>query len=93
MGRPMSARLLAADFPLMVWNRSPAKCAALAPLGARIASSVTEAVAYTDVLMLCLADTAAVDAVVFGPDGIAVVPGEAWDAGDFRDAQRFQVIG
>ena len=27
------------------------------------------------------------------PDGIAVVPGEAWDAGDFRDAQRFQVIG
>ena len=28
-----------------------------------------------------------------GADGIAVVPGEAWDAGDFRDAQRFQVIG
>ena len=71
MGRPMSARLLAADFPLMVWNRSPAKCAALAPLGARIASSVAEAVADADVLMLCLADTAAVDAVVFGPDGIA----------------------
>lgn len=28
-----------------------------------------------------------------GADGVAVVPGEAWDAGDFRDAHRFQVLG
>lgn len=27
-----------------------------------------------------------------GVDGIASVPGEAWEAGDFRDAHRFQVL-
>lgn len=71
MGRPMSARLLAAGLSLSVWNRSPSKCAPLLPLGARQATSVADAIDGADVVMLCLADTAAVEDVVFGPDGIA----------------------
>ncbi|GAI22588.1 unnamed protein product, partial [marine sediment metagenome] len=35
MGLPMCRRLLAAGYPLTVWNRSPDKCAALVAAGAR----------------------------------------------------------
>lgn len=69
MGLPMCRRLLAAGFPLTVWNRSPDKCAPLAAQGARVAARPAE-LCEADILMLCLADTAAVRDVVFGSEGI-----------------------
>lgn len=69
MGLPMSRRLLAAGYPLTVWNRSPDKCAPLAEQGARVAARPAD-LCEADIVMLCLADTAAVRDVVFGSGGI-----------------------
>ncbi|TWD49616.1 NAD(P)-dependent oxidoreductase [Pseudomonas sp. SJZ131] len=71
MGLPMCQRLLAAGYPLTVWNRNPDKCAALVAAGARQAATPAELRTHADVVMLCLADTAVVREVVFGPNGIA----------------------
>ncbi|NLD13894.1 MAG: NAD(P)-dependent oxidoreductase [Gammaproteobacteria bacterium] len=71
MGLPMCRRLLAAGYSLTVWNRNAAKCAPLVTEGAQQAASPAELARSCDVLILCLADTAAVQAVVLGTDGIA----------------------
>ncbi|UVM28708.1 NAD(P)-dependent oxidoreductase [Pseudomonas sp. B21-021] len=71
MGLPMCRRLLAAGYPLTVWNRNPAKCAPLVEAGARQVASPAELCGQADVVMLCLADTAVVREVVFGPAGVA----------------------
>lgn len=70
MGLRMCHRLLAAGFPLTVWNRSPDKCAPLIDAGARQASTPAELCATADIILLCLADTAVVREVVFGSSGI-----------------------
>ena len=70
MGLPMSQRLLAAGYPLAVWNRSPAKCAPLQALGAQVVAVPAELCAQADIIMLCLANTEVVREVVFGPGGI-----------------------
>ncbi|KAF1052928.1 MAG: 2-hydroxy-3-oxopropionate reductase [Stenotrophomonas maltophilia] len=70
MGVPMSRRLLAAGYPLTVWNRSAAKRESLAGEGAASVEQPAELCAQADIVMLCLADTAAVREVVFGPGGI-----------------------
>ncbi|WP_170929709.1 NAD(P)-dependent oxidoreductase [Pseudomonas sp. B26(2017)] len=71
MGLPMCHRLLAAGYPLTVWNRNPAKCAPLVEAGARQVATPAELCEQADVVMLCLADTAVVREVVFGPAGVA----------------------
>ncbi len=70
MGLPMCRRLIAAGFPLAVWNRSPDKCAPLVEAGARQVSTPAELCGAADVVVLCLADTAVVREVVFGAGGI-----------------------
>lgn len=71
MGDPMTRRLLQAGFEVRVWNRTPAKVEVLREAGARVADSIGELMASVDVLMLCLANTEVVEAVVFGEDGVA----------------------
>lgn len=71
MGLPMCRRLLAAGYPLTVWNRSPHKCAELVAAGARLAASPAELSQYSDMVLLCLADTSVVREVVFGEQGVA----------------------
>ncbi|WP_208647513.1 NAD(P)-dependent oxidoreductase [Pseudomonas kribbensis] len=71
MGLPMCRRLLAAGYPLTVWNRNPDKCAPLVEAGARQVATPAELCGQADVVMLCLADTAVVREVVFGPAGVA----------------------
>ncbi|MGU9850670.1 NAD(P)-dependent oxidoreductase [Pseudomonas koreensis] len=71
MGLPMCRRLLAAGYPLTVWNRNPAKCAPLVEAGARQVASPAELCDHADMVMLCLADTAVVREVVFGAGGVA----------------------
>lgn len=70
MGLPMCRRLLAAGYPLAVWNRNPDKCKPLVEAGARQVASPAELCQHADVVMLCLADTSVVREVVFGPTGI-----------------------
>nr|WP_282103353.1 NAD(P)-dependent oxidoreductase [Halomonas getboli] len=71
MGDPMTRRLLAAGFDVTVWNRSPDKTAGVAEAGACVAGSIGELVSASDVILLCLANTAVVEAVVFGEDGVS----------------------
>jgi len=71
MGLPMCRRLLAAGYRLVVWNRSSAKCQPLVDLGARAVATPAELCAEADVVLLCLADTAAVREVLFGKGGVA----------------------
>lgn len=70
MGLPMTRRLLAAGYPLSVWNRSPDKCLPLLELGAQRAQTPAELCTDAGIVMLCLANTEVVREVVFGSGGI-----------------------
>lgn len=63
MGLPMCRRLLAAGYQLTVWNRTAAKCDPLQAEGAAVAETPAALAQSCDVLILCLADTAAVQEV------------------------------
>ena len=71
MGASMAANLARAGAPLTVWNRTPGRAAALLELGAREAASPTELASGSDVVVVCVSDTADVAAVLFGPAGVA----------------------
>ena len=64
MGKPMTLRLLTAGFKVNVWNRSPDKLAAVEKAGAQVCLSLAELVTNSDVILLCLADTAVVETIV-----------------------------
>ncbi|MER6956358.1 NAD(P)-binding domain-containing protein [Streptomyces sp. NPDC000618] len=68
MGSAMARAWLAAGHPLTVWNRTPARAAALAAQGARVADSAAEAVAASALVVVCLLDDASVDEVLAGAD-------------------------
>lgn len=71
MGEPIVHRLLAHGFAVAVWNRDPTKLDGVVAAGARPVATASALADDTDVVMLCLADTAAVETVVFGADGLA----------------------
>lgn len=54
--------------PLTVWNRTPARGAALAAEGAKVADSTAEAVAANTLIVTCLLDDTSVDEVLTGID-------------------------
>ncbi len=70
MGTGMAGTLLKAGHPVAVWNRSDGPAQKLAGKGATVADSPAACVKGVDVVMLCLANDAAVEEVVFGTDGI-----------------------
>jgi 3-hydroxyisobutyrate dehydrogenase len=74
MGGPMTRRLLAAGRQVTVWNRSADKLEAAVAAGAQRARSPAEVAEAAEIVFLNLTDTAAVEAVVFGPGGLATVP-------------------
>lgn len=71
MGAAMAANLARAGFPLTVWNRTPGRAALPVSLGAVEAATPAELAAAVDVVVVCVSDTPDVDAVLFGPDGVA----------------------
>jgi 2-hydroxy-3-oxopropionate reductase len=76
MGAPMAMRLLAADCSVTVWNRSAARTAALAELGARVAATPAEALSEGEFAILMLADGEAVGDVLTDPRSLdALRPG------------------
>jgi 3-hydroxyisobutyrate dehydrogenase-like beta-hydroxyacid dehydrogenase len=66
MGRPMAANLVKAGHEVSVWNRTARK-----PVeGAHTAVSPADAAREAEVVWSCVADTAAVERVMFGEDGV-----------------------
>jgi 3-hydroxyisobutyrate dehydrogenase len=64
MGLPMARNLATAGTPLVVWNRTAARCEPLRAAGATVAGSPAEVFATADTVLLMLADEAAVDTVL-----------------------------
>jgi 3-hydroxyisobutyrate dehydrogenase len=75
MGAPMALRLVDAGYEVMVWNRSRDKLDGLVAAGATAARSPAEISENCDTVFMCLTDSPALEAVVFGPDGIASTKG------------------
>src|SRR5208337_4708357 len=68
MGRPMAANLVKAGHDVTVWNRTPKTVE-----GARTASTPAEAAKDAEVIWMCVADTKAVETVLFGAGGVEAV--------------------
>lgn len=64
MGEPMTLRLLRAGYKVNVWNRSPEKLAKVMDAGAKAFPSIADLVKASDIILLCLTDTAAVESVI-----------------------------
>ncbi len=75
MGAPMTHRLLEAGYAVTVWNRTDGKTAPLIEAGARPGKSPKDVAEKADITMMCLTAAPAVEAVVFGGDGIAGAEG------------------
>jgi 2-hydroxy-3-oxopropionate reductase len=70
MGAPMAQNLVQAGHPLVVHSRSRGPVDALAEAGAEPASSAREVAERADVVITMLPDSAAVEDVVGGSDGV-----------------------
>ncbi|WP_322069361.1 NAD(P)-dependent oxidoreductase [Paraburkholderia bannensis] len=70
MGAPMIRHLLGAGHAVHVWNRSRAKAEALVADGAQVAETPQALAQSADVVLLCVADGAAVEQTVFGEHGL-----------------------
>ena len=71
MGGAMAANLARAGFELVAWNRTAGRTRELEELGATIAATPAGLAARVDVVLVCVSDTLDVEAVLFGPDGVA----------------------
>ena len=71
MGLPMVKRLVSLGYPVSAYDIVPAKTEAAQALGARAATSPADATRDAAFVLLNLPTTEAVEAAVFGPDGVA----------------------
>jgi 3-hydroxyisobutyrate dehydrogenase len=69
MGSQMAARLLGAFGHVTVYDRSQEKALAMGQAGARIAETPRALAANSEVVLVSVTDDAAVEQVMFGPDG------------------------
>jgi 3-hydroxyisobutyrate dehydrogenase-like beta-hydroxyacid dehydrogenase len=75
MGHAMASNLIGKGHTLRVWNRSPGKAADLVAQGATLVEHPGQAVASDGIVFTMVADDAALEQVVGGPDGIAATLG------------------
>lgn len=66
MGHAMATNLVKAGHEVSAWNRSPGKIVE----GSRAADSPADAAQGAEVVWLCVSDTAAVESVLFGENGV-----------------------
>ena len=64
----MACNLLQAGYSLTVFNRTASSCEPLRAAGARVARSPADAAREADVLLLCVSDDRAAEAVLLGPE-------------------------
>jgi 3-hydroxyisobutyrate dehydrogenase-like beta-hydroxyacid dehydrogenase len=71
MGRGIARNLVAKGFPLtVVGHRNRTPIDALKAIGAREAASPAEAGAQSDIVIMCVSDTPAVESIIYGPRGL-----------------------
>jgi len=70
MGSSIGARLMEMGHKLTVWNRTAEKTKPLADAGASVARTPAELTSSVEVVISLLIDTAAIDAVYLGPQGL-----------------------
>ncbi|MEV4171040.1 2-hydroxy-3-oxopropionate reductase [Nonomuraea sp. NPDC049709] len=70
MGSPMAVHLVRAGHAVAGYNRTPAKAAPLAEAGGRVAGSIADAVTGAEVVALMVPDSADVQDVLTGADGV-----------------------
>jgi 3-hydroxyisobutyrate dehydrogenase len=68
MGVPMSKRLLDAGYTVNIWNRSQEKCVEVEQHGATLSNSIAALVQQSDIIMTCVTDTSAIEAIIFSDD-------------------------
>ncbi|WP_343517797.1 NAD(P)-binding domain-containing protein [Sphingomonas sp.] len=77
MGQALTARFLQQGHTVTVWNRTPGKAGALIAKGAREAGSAAEAIAESEVTVMCVLDypasTSVIDAAASALSGRALV--------------------
>jgi 3-hydroxyisobutyrate dehydrogenase len=71
MGGAMAANAARAGFAVTAWNRTPGRAAELADLGVSMAASPSAVAAASELVITIVSDTPDVEAVLFGPDGVA----------------------
>ncbi len=71
MGSIMSRRILDAGYPMAVYDAAPGNAAPLEEAGATGATSPKDVAAQSDVILLSLPNSAIVERVCFGDDGVA----------------------
>lgn len=70
MGSRMALNLVRAGYPVTVYNRTPEKTKPLAEAGATVAGSLAEAARNSEIVITMVSDSAALQAVVLGADGL-----------------------
>lgn len=70
MGSAMAKNLIKAGYRITIWNRSPAKTADLAAMGADLAETPQQVVEKCSITFAMLADPSAAKEVVFGKYGV-----------------------
>lgn len=70
MGQPICLRLLEAGFALTVHDINPQRLPAVTDKGAQVVQTPAEVAAASDIILLCLVSSAAVEEVVTGENGI-----------------------
>ena len=76
MGQPMALNLARAGAEPIVWNRSPERCDPVRAAGAKVADSPAEVLRQAEIVLLMLADDAAIDAVLGrGTEAFSAVAG------------------
>lgn len=70
MGQPMALNLVKAGFKVSVFNRTAGKAEALERAGAKVATSPAEAARDAEFVVVIVSDSAAVEEVVAGKNGV-----------------------
>ena len=71
MGAPLALRLVKAGLDVAVYNRTASRTEELRAAGAKVCLSPAELGARCELVLVCVSDTPDVEAVIFGPGGIA----------------------
>ena len=70
MGFAMANNIRKTGLGITVWNRSAERCKPFAAKGARVAKSPRECAEGRDLVITCVSDERALDAILDGPDGV-----------------------
>ncbi len=75
LGSRIVRRLVAAGFPMTIWDRNPKRTAQRSELGLRVAPTIAALANDVTVVLSCLADDAAVEDVYYGEGGVLSAKG------------------